>query len=444
MSLIIISKISSVMKNLERAIFITFIILFPLFSFSQNEDKTNQIESLIYNLRNSEDNFKAKKFIKKIIKLDPAYNSVVEEIRSNKYYSSEIKTGYNEWNYVLDSLNYTCIVLVPSDYSPDKKFPASVILHGAAMSFDNEKVKNYVKRDSYNYDSLDRIIIYPTSWCQSPWWREKQTTNLNYIIRRLKQEYNIDENNIHLSGISDGGTGIIYQANLNVTPWASFRPYISNPGSMDVLSDKTTYIKNLGNRPFLFISSEKDDLFPPHLIESFLDKMKKVECKYNFILAPGYKHTISWFPLYEDTISNFALKNQRNPYPSTLFWQSDDIKYGRNHWVIINKLSNDNQSDLNEYPEIRSVKSTIKNNSGIIEVNCNENEINVKTTNIKQYTLLLSPEQFNFDEEIIVYTNGNLSFKGIIAKDISILLKWFSKDLDRTSLFGNEITIKTN
>lgn len=432
------------MKYFEKAIFLTLLILFPTFSFSQNRDTSDQIESLIYNLRKSETHFKSKKIIKKIIKLDPTYNSVVGEIRSNKYYSREIKTGYNEWSYVLDSLTYTCIILIPSDYSPDKKFPVSVILHGAAMSFDREKVKKYVKRDSYNYDSLDRIIVYPTSWCQSPWWREKQTTNLNYIIRRLKQEYNIDENNIHLTGISDGGTGIIYQANLNVTPWASFRPYISNPGSMDVLSDKTTYIKNLGNRPFLFISSEKDDLFPPNLIESFLDKMKKAECKYNFILAPGYKHEISWFPLYEDTISDFTRKNPRNPYPSPLFWQTDNIKYGRNHWVIINKLSNGNQSDLNKYPEIRPIKSTIKNNSGIIEANCNGNEISVKATNIKQYTLLLSPEQFNFDEEITVYTNGKLSFKGIIEKDISVLLKWFSKDLDRTLLFGNEIIIKVN
>ena len=90
MSLIIISKITPIMKNLERIIFVTILILFPLFSFSQNENTTDQIGLLIHKLKKSEGSFESKKIIKKIIKLDPTYNSVIEEIRSNNYYSSNI------------------------------------------------------------------------------------------------------------------------------------------------------------------------------------------------------------------------------------------------------------------------------------------------------------------------------------------------------------------
>ena len=81
---------------------------------------------------------------------------------------------------------------------------------------------------------------------------------------------------------------------------------------------------------------------------------------------------------------------------------------------------------------------------GSIKVIANNNIIKVKTANITKYTLLLSPEQFNFNEEFQIYTNDELSFKGKLEKDIQVLLKWYSKDLDRTMLFGNKITIEVN
>ena len=424
---------------------LTLFIFSSFVSLSQNEKfQEEHLDNLLNDLWKIKSTFKSKRIIRNICKTNPDYDVVAKKLRKGRDYSLDIKTGYFEWNYILDSLNYTCIIIVPSNYTADRKHPLSFILHGAVASLNPEAVKTYVKKNSYNYDSLDRIMIYPASWYQSPWWSEKQTTNLNYLIRRLKQVYNVDENNITLAGISDGGTGIIYQANLNITPWASFRPYISNPGGVDVLSNKTIYIKNFGNRQFLFISSEKDELFPPNLMESFLDKMRKANNSYNYILASGFKHEISWLPLYKDTISNFIKENERNPYPSTLFWQTDNLKYGRNHWVIIDKLSNNNQSSLEEYPEIKPVNFKAENTSCIIEVNCMGNNINVKTINVKQYTLLLSPDHFNFNEEFEIYTNGELSFKGKVEKEISVLLEWFSKDLDRTMLFGNEITIKFN
>lgn len=70
------------------------------------------------------------------------------------------------------------------------------------------------------------------------------------------------------------------------------------------------------------------------------------------------------------------------------------------------------------------------------------NVIIVESNNVKEYTLLISPDQFDFSQPIKVYTNSNLSFDGIVEKRTDILLKWFAKDLDRTMLFGNEITIK--
>ncbi|HAF29603.1 MAG TPA: hypothetical protein DCG75_11190 [Bacteroidales bacterium] len=429
------------MKKFNPFIFAQLFFLIPIITLSQNVNQS-EIEMLINKYRQTEGPYQSKKIIKDLNQSGVDYDILLVNIKDNINYSSDVKKAYIEWRYAIDSIEYLTILFVPNNYSPEKKYPVSFILHGAATTFNTEVVKLYVNKDSYNCDTLDRIVVYPGCWVMCPWWRERQTKNLDYLLNKIKQNYNVDENNIHLSGISDGGTGIIYQANLNVTPWASFRSYISNPGAMSRLSDKTTFIKNLGNRPFLFISSEKDELFPPSLMDSFLEKMKQANNSYQYILAPGYKHEISWMPLYRDTILHFYQNNPRTPYPTTLFWQTDNPKYGRNHWVIIDKLLYKDKQNLEKYPVIKPVNKDIDSFSAIIEVKRTENTIHVKTINVKQYTLLLSSEQFNFEKEIQVYTNGALTFQGIVTKDIETLLKWYKKDLDRTMLFGAELTIK--
>ena len=57
-----------------------------------------------------------------------------------------------------------------------------------------------------------------------------------------------------------------------------------------------------------------------------------------------------------------------------------------------------------------------------------------------QKKLFLNLRKFN--KPIIVYTNDNLSFEGIVEKNYNVLLNWFSKDLDRLMLYGYELNIQ--
>ncbi len=425
--------------------FIQFIGLFFIvnYSITVHAEEDTLLNNYIKDLYNCSSKIKEQRIIKKILKASYHFDTIYSHIKKCDYFSDKkSKTGYMEWTYTLDSIEYCALVFIPNNYNPQKKYELSVILHGAVGNLNPFSVKNYIKPNSYNLDSINSIVVYPNGWFMSKWWDEKQVKNLAYLLKKIKENYNINENRIYLSGISDGGTGIIYQANLNITPWANFRPYISNPGGVYRLGEKNTYLKNFGNRPFLFISTDRDQTFPHDMVESFLEKMTLAGNTYQYFLAHGYKHEISWLPLYQDAIQNFIQSNPRDPYPSSIYWQTNDILYNRNHCVIINKLSNKEKIDLKKYPEIKTSKESYQEESGIIEVQIANNQIDVHTINIKQYTLLLSPEQFNFNKEIKVYTNGKLSFQGTIEKDISTLLKWFKKDLDRTMLFGARLQIK--
>ena len=69
------------------------------------------------------------------------------------------------------------------------------------------------------------------------------------------------------------------------------------------------------------------------------------------------------------------------------------------------------------------------------------NEVTVRTHGVRQYTLLLSPEQFDLDQPIRVTTNGKVSFEGRVERQVGTLLKWAALDRDRAMMFVAELQI---
>lgn len=413
-------------------------------SFAQlSENKV--VDSLVNELWVNTKGYKSSRIIKKIEKQNPQFDYLTCVIKNQIKFPGNVKKGFVEWEYEIDSIKHYCIVIIPNNYDPAKKYAVTVFLHGAIMNLNPRYVSTFITPTSYNPDSLDRIIIYPASWMQSLWWSNRQVENLKYIIERLKKNYNVDENNIHLSGYSDGATGSFYQANMNGTPWATIRSYIGNPNGVADLSNQNIFLKNFNSVPWLIVNTTNDKLFPASEITPFIQRMRMAGNTAYYYIMEGYGHDLNWVPLLKDSIRNFLSQNIRNPYSPEIYWRTENtIKYGRNRWVIIDKLKkNTNTSACNDITEILVPYNRESINlSGFIHVTTNGNIINVTTENVEQYTLLISPEQFNFNKPITVYTNENLSFEGEIEKNIHTLLKWVSRDLDRTMLFGYELKIR--
>lgn len=82
--------------------------------------------------------------------------------------------------------------------------------------------------------------------------------------------------------------------------------------------------------------------------------------------------------------------------------------------------------------------------SGIVRLIKSGNTVRVETSNVKQYTILISPDHFDITQPIVVVTNGVKSFEGRVSPNVSTLLKWNQKDNDRKMLFAAELPIKVN
>jgi predicted peptidase len=56
----------------------------------------------------------------------------------------------------------------------------------------------------------EQIYILPSGWVDAEWWTDVQLDNLRTVLDTVKRTYNVDENRVVLSGVSDGGTAAYY------------------------------------------------------------------------------------------------------------------------------------------------------------------------------------------------------------------------------------------
>jgi hypothetical protein len=390
-----------------------------------------------------------KKAAKKIVSVDISFDEVFDRLEKGKSYSKNVRHGFFELKQDGVNLPPAALVLVPSDYTPDKKFALRVFLHGAVSNVDPEFIYHH-SIDTLNpaYKKVQEITIYPSGWMWAPWWSNAQYENIMNLIWRIKQNYNVDENNIRLSGVSDGGTGSYFIANCDLTPWSCVMPYIGFEKLISSLNVRPLYSTNFRNSPFYIVNGGKDRLYPKKEVLPYLELFKRINPSAVVTMIDSAGHNLNWLPVLKDSIDQFARSHPRNPFPEELVWTTDsDKKYNRFRYVVINQLGNVKPGKMtDEFNQIevdgRNVQVHKRDSVyGKIEVIAEKNIVKVKTTNVKKYILLISPSQFDLTKPIMVWTNDQKSFEGIVTEDVRTLLKWNVIDQDRTSLYAGELTI---
>ena len=79
---------------------------------------------------------------------------------------------------------------------------------------------------------------------------------------------------------------------------------------------------------------------------------------------------------------------------------------------------------------------------GRVDLIQNGNTVLATTKGVTAFTLLLSPDKFDFNQTIKVVANGRTVFEGRVERSLKTLMKWAARDNDRTMLYGAELKIK--
>ena len=340
------------------------------------------------------------------------------------------------------------VVDVPADYDPATKWRLRVQLHGGVgrpsphappprrpQTLPGQRTPNRIEGEK-------QIYLHPSGWNAAQWWDEEQVDNILRSVDTLKRKYNIDESQIYVTGISDGGTGVYYLALKEPNPWSSYLPLngslavLRNPGNG---ADGEMHGNNLVNAPLYVVNGENDQLYPVAQVEPHIAWLKRMGVAVTFRPQAGAVHNTAWWPTEREPFEKFVHDHPRNAQPVALSWETERVdRFNRNRWLVIDEIRTD-VSRATELTDLGFFLHTKR--SGRVDIRRTGNTFDALARDVAAFTLLLSPDAVDFSKPIIVTVNGKQVFSGPIKKDPAALLKWAARDNDRTQLYGAELQI---
>jgi len=364
-----------------------------------------------------------------------------------------VATGRILASHEIDGVDHPYLVFVPSNYDLNTAYPVRFYLHGG-VSRASIPANGDWWRDTDRLRRDDVITVIPASWGASTWWQESQLRSLRGILAELRRTYNVDDNRIHMLGISDGATGVWYFAFRDPTPWAGFVSLIGHPAvlaSPQVGAEGQMHVANLRSRPFLAINGGIDRLYPARSVRPYVELFSASGVNVEFVERPDDGHTVSWWPEEADRIERFMTSSVRDPLPAEFVFETADIEQAaRFHWVVVEALGA-TSADVEDFPVYerpmspkpmsRIIGFPHPRPSGRVEVVADGNTITLRSRGVRRLRLLLSPRQFDFAQPLRVVANGVEVFSGPVRADTGTLLAWAAIDLDRGMPFGAEVTI---
>lgn len=403
-------------------LFCCCIIQQPLVATDATESAT-----LVTNFWLADSAIERQKSQEQLINQTPDVATLYRWLKSGPTYSADVPLGQQESVRIsADGTRFPYVVLIPESYDPARSYPVEFMLHGGVSRSEWEAGGGWWRS---GYDSLkqaDRIIVVPASWIDAFWWHGNQADSLPAILKTIKQTYNVDDNRVTLTGVSDGATGVYFFAFKQPTEWAAFLAYIGHAG---VLRNPQSgggyrlYFENLMAKPLYIVNGENDRLYPVSSVLPFIQSLEEAGVKYVFKAIENGGHNTRWLPDEATMIEQFKRDNPRDPFPDSLQWVADRTdRYNRNLWIRIDDLVTENQP-------------------GILQVKRILNNFDVMAVGVSEFTLLLSPEEIDFSQPVQVSINGTMRFNDRVTEDVNTLLKWARQDVDKAMLITAELNL---
>ena len=242
-------------------------------------------------------------------------------------------------NRTSDGVEHSFAVTVPDTYDPARRYQVRLQLHGGVSG----RATNAPVGPGTvgTLTGAEQIYVVPYAWAEQPWWSADQVMNLTAIVDRLKRLYNVDENRVVLSGVSDGGTGTYYVAMRETTPFASVLPlngYLMVLALRDI-DDGLVFVNNLRNKPLFAVNGGRDPLYPTRVVDPYIDHLKQGGVSVAYHPQPNAGHNTAWWPEVKDTYETFVREHPRTPLPDTLTWEmGNSASFNRAHWLVLDRL----------------------------------------------------------------------------------------------------------
>src|SRR5581483_1993510 len=377
------------------------------------------------------------------------FGEALRRLQQGRAYTEQKAGVIQLSNRTSDGIEHFYAVTIPPGYDPARRYQVRVQLHGGVGGRSDNRPRG--NGQIGNLAGAEQIYVIPYAWSDEPWWSDDQVLNLRTIVDALKRRYNIDENRVVVAGVSDGGTGAYYIAMRDTTPYASFLPLngflmVLANGEID---DGRNFPNNLRNKPLFVINGGKDRLYPIRIVEPYTRHLMAHGVQIEYHTQPDGEHNTAWWPQMMDPFEIFVSEQPRDPDPDKLSWEAADAQHNRAHWLVIDSFGMapgepKELSDLNIFADSLGTDPLFARPkaSGRVDLERSGNTVQAVTRGVSSFTLLLSPEKFDFSRPVVVTANGREVFHAKVPPSLSTLMKWAAQDNDRTMLYAAEIKIK--
>jgi hypothetical protein len=414
---------------------------------SNKADSASAIDTAFRKFWAADSRASAAKLVDNVIKTGVTFDEAVKRLKQGRAYTAQQSGVIQLHNRTSDGVEHFFAVNIPPNYDPARRYQVRFQLHGGIGGRSDNKPRG--NGQIGNLAGSEQIYVLPYAWNDAPWWGDDQVLNLTTIVDELKRTYNVDENRVAVAGVSDGATGAYFIAMKDTTPYASFLPL---NGFIMVLSnseidDGKIFPNNLLNKPFFVVNGGRDRLYPTSNVEPYTKHLMGSGVKIDYHPQPNGEHNTAWWPDLKDTFEKFVIDHPREPHPDRVTWQTANaVAHGRAHWLVIDQLGTAAE-EAKLLPDVNSVSKSGslfegQKPSGRVDLVRTGNSVQATTKGVSEFTLLISPDQFDFSQPVKVIANGREVFNARISRDVKTLLKWAAQDNDRTMLYGAEVKIK--
>ncbi len=276
----------------------------------------------------------------------------------------------------VDDSDQPYALYLPKNFSPAKKYPLVVSLHGAWSNHRLNLKRVFGKgnlpgesdliatRYFQPFREVDFIVASPYAR-GTMGYQGIAEKDVYDVLDDVKRRFPIDEDRVYLTGLSMGGGGTLWLGLTRPDIWAAIAPVCA--AAPDGTEDLAP---NALNVPVHLFHGDQDPAVPVASSRAWQKRLLDLGSEVEYVEYPGVKHN-SWDNAYsEGAIFDWFAKFRRNRFPERVRFVTRAYKYSRAYWVRIDGLTPG---------ELASIDARFTG----------ANQIEVTTANVEGFTLAL-------------------------------------------------------